>query len=236
MEHTLVQTHPWLVPWLAAKGPLGSLAVVTPFIGVDVWLLSQGVQGAAPTVVAMLSGVVAWTFFEYAVHRWLYHTRFRSPRMRWLFETFHLYHHRNLADGRVLNARLFSWPSVLTFAVLFWCAAPTTALAAATHLGMLGAYVFYEWVHHAIHLKPHPRGYLAFIQRYHLHHHYKKWNANFGNTSPLWDVLLGTYDARWRTFEVTPQVEAAMQMHQRESLDHRAGVEANDAEGAISSA
>ena len=39
---------------------------------------------------------------------------------------------------------------------------------------------------------------MAMIQKYHLYHHYKKWDVNYGNTISLWDRVMGTYDKRYK--------------------------------------
>ncbi|MCX7670270.1 MAG: sterol desaturase family protein [Anaerolineae bacterium] len=36
------------------------------------------------------------------------------------------------------------------------------------------------------------RGYLKFLKRYHMMHHFKQPDAYFGVSSPLWDMVFGT--------------------------------------------
>jgi 4-hydroxysphinganine ceramide fatty acyl 2-hydroxylase len=206
---TMVDTHPGVIPWLASAGPLHSLLATVPFFVVDGWLIARGPSPSGWAVVAcIVLGIVAWTFFEYAVHRWLYHNRFSHPRMRWFMEAFHLHHHRFLSDHRVLNAGLLSWPNSLLFFALFAVVMPSLAHTAVAHTAMTASYVGYEYVHFQIHNKKHDRGYFRFIQRYHLFHHEKKWTVNFANTSTLWDRIFGTYDARYQQFEVSEAMAA----------------------------
>lgn len=40
-----------------------------------------------------------------------------------------------------------------------------------------------------------------------MHHHDKAPNKNFGNTSHLWDVLLGTYDPQYVVYEMSTKTE-----------------------------
>jgi sterol desaturase/sphingolipid hydroxylase (fatty acid hydroxylase superfamily) len=213
---TMADTHPGVIPWLASAGPQYSLLASLPFFAVDGWLVVRA-RLPSPTAVMLCAalGVVAWTFFEYAVHRWLYHTRFSSPRVRWFMEAFHLHHHRLLGDHRVLNAGLLSWPNSLLFFGGYALVMPTLADAALAHFAMTLSYVGYEYVHFQIHNRKHDRGYFAFIQRYHLFHHEKKWSANFANTSTLWDRVFGTYDARYQQFEISPALEATFICSQR---------------------
>ena len=129
---------------------------------------------------------------------------------------------RRLIGGRIDRlASLRQHPPFLTPGPLL--AYPTLALvlapiallagiatAVAVGLGVLLAYGAYEVVHHLIHLRLWHGGYLAWIQRFHLHHHERRWNRNFGNTSPLWDRLLGSEDRRWRTYQPSPKVVASL--------------------------
>jgi 4-hydroxysphinganine ceramide fatty acyl 2-hydroxylase len=214
----MVDTHPGVIPWLASAGPLHSLLATVPFFVFDGWLIARG---PLPSMVAMVAclvvGGVAWTFFEYAVHRWLYHTRFQHPRVRWFMEAFHLHHHRFLDDHRVLNAGLLSWPNSVLFFAIYAVVMPTWAHAATAHAAMTLSYVGYEYVHFQIHNKKHSRGYFAFIQRYHLFHHEKKWSVNFANTSTVWDRIFGTYDGRYQQFKISEALEATFICSQRRS-------------------
>lgn len=49
---------------------------------------------------------------------------------------------------------------------------------------------------------------MAFIQKFHLHHHYSEWNANFGNTTAIWDKLLGTYSGDYKSFQIEKRMNA----------------------------
>lgn len=202
-QNTIVQTHPWLLKILGSKNPFFVLLAVLPALIV---LLNLGEYEvfSVETLVLGLAGILYWTFFEYAMHRWPYHIHFTKKRARWFFETFHLYHHRNLNDYRVLNAGPLMIYPLLTLLVtpLYFIFSGDWNLIAPIALSLTCSYVFYENVHYFIHYKKFESGYMNYIQRFHLHHHYKNWNANFGNTSHFWDVLLGTYDPKWKNYEM----------------------------------
>ena len=59
--------------------------------------------------------------------------------------------------------------------------------------GFMAGYLLYDLTHYATHHFPMRSGYLKYIKRYHMQHHYKSPNARFGVTSPLWDRAFGTY-------------------------------------------
>lgn len=210
----MATTHPRLLRWFASSNPLSVLLKITPLIVVFVWMtlsmkisLSQGIS-------FLLLGMLTWSFFEYATHRWLYHTIFKNENFRWFIEAFHLHHHHNLTDYRVLNAGLFL---IYPLAAFFWLSifllSSNTELASWFGIGILIYYFFYENVHYFIHYKVHKSGYMKFIQKYHLHHHYKRWNKNYGNTLTIWDRLMGTYDPSYKQFEITDEIEKELIHH-----------------------
>jgi sterol desaturase/sphingolipid hydroxylase (fatty acid hydroxylase superfamily) len=47
-------------------------------------------------------------------------------------------------------------------------------------------------VHYATHHLAMKWGFLKFLKRYHLLHHYKTPDDRYGISSPIWDVVFGT--------------------------------------------
>ena len=197
--HNMATTSPRLLKWFASKNPWLVLVKLLPLIGMFIYgaTYNSGFNWSIP--LWFLLGVVVWSFFEYATHRWAYHIDFKNKKVRWLLEAFHIYHHTNMKDYRVLNAGILL---IYPLAIVFWFGAYFISgeIYAASYfgLGLLGYYYFYENVHYYIHYRLYHNGYMAMIQKYHLYHHYKKWNVNYGNTISLWDRVLGTYDRRYR--------------------------------------
>ncbi len=192
---TMADTHPGILRLLGASHPLFSLPAALVLAGIF-FILSANSRSATWTSLALAAGgVLYWTFLEYAIHRWVYHHRF-TGRAAWFFETFHLHHHRDLTDERVLNAGpLLVFPlAAVVLLPVFLFTGFSAPLTSEIGLGTVAAYTFYEWVHYLIH-KGHPKqtGYIAWMRRHHLHHHNESWASNFGNTSPMWDFIFGTY-------------------------------------------
>lgn len=209
-ENTLVQTHPNLIKWLGSKNPFRVLVSLLPLLILFIsWL---NLEQALLNVLLFLAGLLYWSFLEYSIHRWLYHIKLPAGKWRDVLDSFHLYHHRNLADRRVLNAGpLLVYPmSVIILTPFYFLFAADISLLAAFALGTLMFYGFYEWVHFMIHYKEHKRGYLRFIQRYHFYHHEKKWHKNFGNTSMLWDKLLGSFDSKYRHYQLSESARQSL--------------------------
>jgi sterol desaturase/sphingolipid hydroxylase (fatty acid hydroxylase superfamily) len=140
--------------------------------------------------VAAIAGVVTWTLLEYAIHRWMGHDRRfrRSP-----FGIEHVRHH---SEGNyfaptwkkliaaALVAAVVSGPAI---AIAGW--APGLAYVA----GLIAFYGLYEWLHRREHTHPGIGPYGRFVRRHHFHHHFVDVRANHGVTTPLWDLVFGTY-------------------------------------------
>jgi 4-hydroxysphinganine ceramide fatty acyl 2-hydroxylase len=140
--------------------------------------------GLIAAVTAIILGAINFSFYEYAVHRWLYHGR---PS---IFRRIHALHH---ADATLPIGAPFFFS--LATCALTWClarCAVSAPLAAIFAGATLMAFAYHGAVHHLFHhrrLRGH--GYFARRRRAHLAHHHRG-NVNFGVTSSLWDRLFGT--------------------------------------------
>lgn len=197
----MIMDYPGLVKYFASRNPFQLLLYVGPLWLLSLYILAASETELANLLLAFLAGSFYWTFLEYAIHRWAYHTHFKSRFLNYFLGSFHLYHHKDMSDRRVYNAGFlmiyFLAPTVLSPVLLV---NRDEGIFAALTLGLSASYYFYEWVHFILHYKVHETGYLSYIQKYHFHHHDKAPLKNFGNTSHLWDWLLGTYDARYKEY------------------------------------
>ncbi|RFD32527.1 fatty acid hydrolase [Pseudomonas sp. GL93] len=127
----------------------------------------------------MLAGLLTWTLLEYAVHRFLFHARYRQE---------HWTHH---VDVRAYIG-VSSWKTSSAYAVLLllaWLAGLTSAFA-----GVVMGYFYYISVHYVMHRPDHwaYRFITGLIANHELHHR-KGIEKNFGVSSPLWDHVFRTY-------------------------------------------
>lgn len=141
------------------------------------------------------AGVLSWMLIEYGLHRFIFHYRARSDFGRKVLYAAHLAHHEDpSARDRLVASLLLSLPiaaAYFLFAILI-----TRSLHAASCLfaGLTAGYFCYEWLHfQAHHRKPRIRV-LRYLKKYHLLHHHQTPELRFGVTSPLFDVLLGTFE------------------------------------------
>ena len=59
--------------------------------------------------------------------------------------------------------------------------------------GTVTGYLAYDWMHYySHHGRPFTRA-GRFMRRYHAEHHFKIANSQYGLSSPLWDVVFGTF-------------------------------------------
>ncbi|HEX5488817.1 MAG TPA: sterol desaturase family protein [Rhodanobacteraceae bacterium] len=136
----------------------------------------------AATLTVVL-GLFAFTFLEYAAHRWLFHGH-TGP-----FEAGHDNHH---LDPLGYDALPFFMPPLFmcALAVVFALAIP--AGYALLLAGIIAAgYAAYGLSHVVIHVRRFKSPLMRRWAGFHNIHHYHP-DTNFGVTTGLWDVLLGT--------------------------------------------
>ena len=159
-------------------------SVLDTLLGVA--LLSAGLRHhvALPgAVLLVLLGLFLFSFMEYVFHRWVFHGPLQ-PMARG-----HASHH---AEPRGYDSLPFFLPALVLFCVVELCslfapAADVWLLAG----GIAFGYVAYGLGHFMIHHRRFRRARLRdWAARHHVHHHHP--DRNFGVTTALWDVVLGT--------------------------------------------
>ena len=166
-----------------ANGWAGLVADVAVSLAL-IWLgLRRYDSHVSSAVGAILSGLLAFSFVEYAFHRWLFHGHLR------VIEEGHRKHHD---EPRGYDSLPFFLAPLLmlTLAAALACVLPTT-IALLSSGALATGYAAYGSSHLAIHFMrfrhPLPRRWAA---AHHVHHFHP--DTNFGVTSPLWDIILGT--------------------------------------------
>jgi sterol desaturase/sphingolipid hydroxylase (fatty acid hydroxylase superfamily) len=140
-------------------------------------------------VASLLIGGLAFTFVEYAMHRWLFHTS------SLLAGELHTSHH----DDPNQPTALPFWSSAVSAPILFWLLTQflSAPLAHWMLCGFFAAYCAYGVLHHLQHsvrIKNVPYRWLRKKWIAHAVHHGRV-NVNFGVTTSLWDRVFGTYQA-----------------------------------------
>ena len=135
-------------------------------------------------------GTLSWSFFEYIMHRKLFHMIVASPRAKKFVYTMHGVHHEFPRD----KERLFMppVPSIViacAFFGLYYALMGWNALS--FFPGFLFGYLIYGSMHFAIHTFAPPKFLKALWRNHHLHH-YKAEDKGFGVSSVLWDIVFRT--------------------------------------------
>jgi sterol desaturase/sphingolipid hydroxylase (fatty acid hydroxylase superfamily) len=142
-----------------------------------------------------LLGALTWSLLEYVIHRWIGHGR-RFRRNPAAVE--HIRHH---VEGDYFAP---TWKKVvlalLVSALLAWLAALLLGAApgVAYVVGLMSLYGAYEALHRREHTHPGIGAYGRWARRHHFFHHFENGKKNHGVTSPLWDLVFGTYQTPGR--------------------------------------
>ncbi|MEJ2341020.1 MAG: sterol desaturase family protein, partial [Gemmatimonadales bacterium] len=95
------------------------------------------------------------------------------------------------------SKRLVMAPAVsIPLAVLLWFlfrGAFGAEAAPAAFAGFLVGYLIYDTTHHAVHHRSVPTGFGKLLRRHHHRHHFANPDEDYGVSSPLWDVVFGTF-------------------------------------------
>ncbi|MFT4623667.1 MAG: dihydroceramide fatty acyl 2-hydroxylase [Myxococcota bacterium] len=160
--------------------------------------LSHSSEGLEPAITAALigAGVLGWTLVEYLLHRWLFHLA--PSNVRWIKEiqyTMHGYHHEFPDDpGRLVAPPILSWPLAMILAGAYWTV--FGSWAPALFAGTVAGYLAYDWMHYYTHHAIPKNRVGKFMRKFHIEHHFRIAESQFGLSSPLWDYLFGTF---WTT-------------------------------------
>lgn len=159
------------------------------------------------------AGLLAWSLTEYLIHRFVFHpppqieddTRrllaglgpddacmaaLPTWRHRFYFLVHGVHHDFPSDSRRLVMPPAVSVPLAALFFALFRLVLGGSSLVA--FAGFIAGYLIYDTTHYLTH-RGSPRTALGrFLRRRHFRHHYADSSHDYGVSSPLWDVLLGT--------------------------------------------
>ncbi len=143
-------------------------------------------------LLAVVGGILAWTFAEYALHHWVFHRlKFQTVGRRE-----HLRHHSK--SGYFTPTQLKLKLSMVAFtgvyAVMRFGVGFEQAELFTMTLGL--SYAWYERVHNHHHTVAPSGPYGAWLRKHHFIHHFHDARCNHGVTTPIWDIVFGTYRTR----------------------------------------
>ncbi|HUK21703.1 MAG TPA: sterol desaturase family protein [Gemmatimonadales bacterium] len=208
--------------WLEALShvhPLVPHAIFVPCIALLLFGPGERALRVYSTAGAVVFGLLLWTLVEYVIHRYVFHppqwieddTRrilgtlaIEEPAMpalptlrhRFYFLVHGVHHDFPNDSRRLVMPPSVSVPLACVFYVAFRAALGEAANPA--FAGFVIGYLAYDTIHYLTHHGSRHTTLGRYLRRAHFGHHYVDSSRNFGVSSPLWDVLLGTR-ARDRT-------------------------------------
>jgi sterol desaturase/sphingolipid hydroxylase (fatty acid hydroxylase superfamily) len=182
----LTKTHP-LVIW----------GIYLPLIGYFLYYSSARLDYSIIRIIlVLLSGVLFWTFFEYIMHRFIFHWVAENERARKIVYVMHGNHHEFPRD----KERLFMppVPSIIIASIVFFLV--NLVIGGNVFMffpGFVLGYLLYGSMHFAIHAWNPPYKWMKPLWRNHHLHHYKDDHKGFGVSTTIWDRVFGTmFDLR----------------------------------------
>jgi 4-hydroxysphinganine ceramide fatty acyl 2-hydroxylase len=140
-------------------------------------------------VIFFVLGMFGWSFGEYAMHNWRGHL----GKGRNDFSREHLAHHRDVtyfaATAKKALVAAFAMVLIAPLAIViigFWGGSWFS-------LGFISFYVYYEVLHRRTHTHAPWNAYARWARKHHMFHHFGSAKMNHGVTTPIWDVVFGTY-------------------------------------------
>lgn len=177
----LTKTHP-LVIW----GMYLPVLILLPYYSVH----SLGFDNLK-VISVFLGGMFFWSFFEYIIHRFVFHHIAHTERGKKINYILHGNHHEYPRD----KERLFmpAAPSLILASVVFLFMFLILGKNVFPFFpGFLLGYLIYGSMHYAIHAWNPPYKWMKGLWRNHHLHHYKQDLRGFGVSSTLWDHVFGT--------------------------------------------
>jgi sterol desaturase/sphingolipid hydroxylase (fatty acid hydroxylase superfamily) len=181
-------------PILEALTRTSPTITIVTYTSVAIALISGGAYlsqlDAMQAAFVFFGGLLFWSFFEYIMHRWVFHINEHvhgTDRFQYIV---HGVHHNHPKD----EERVFMPPApgILISALLLGINFLIMGQAAFFFTsGMVTGYMFYAYIHYSVHAKPpHPR--FRKLWQHHAMHHYRFPDKAFGVSSPLWDIVFRT--------------------------------------------
>mmetsp|Transcript_13120 Transcript_13120/g.26635 ORF Transcript_13120/g.26635 Transcript_13120/m.26635 type:complete len:163 (-) Transcript_13120:110-598(-) len=142
-----------------------------------------------------LAGFISWLFFEYVLHRFVFHMKTTTYWGNIIHFLIHGHHHITPMDT---NRVVFPPVPALLFGGPVWLGAVAAMGFEAGYAFLLGfviGYLHYDMTHYFIHQTVPKSDMLKWHKSRHIHHHYHHPNVNYGISNPLFDILFGTLSA-----------------------------------------
>jgi sterol desaturase/sphingolipid hydroxylase (fatty acid hydroxylase superfamily) len=182
-----------LLEWFTHIHPVTPAITWLPVVATCFW---RGVQSDLTSVQfsqLFLTGIFFWTLVEYVLHRFLFHFEAKNAFFKRVHFLFHGVHHDDPQDP----TRLVMPPLVSFFLASFFAYGLYQLLGTPGFYPFFSAFILgylcYDYIHYAIHHFQVKLGFLAFLKKNHMYHHFVDSTQCIGVSSPLWDFVFQTF-------------------------------------------
>ncbi len=163
----------------------GSLLIILLFINFKFTSINL-----KDSLITYFTAIFCWTFYEYLVHRYVFHFINEHNWSKTFHRIIHGIHHEFPRD----DERLFMPPlpgTIILFLVgsLFYLIFDMYAFIFLA--GFINGWGIYVAIHYFIHAYK-PIAPFIFLWTHHAKHHSNQPNKAFGVSSPFWDYIFGT--------------------------------------------
>lgn len=172
------------------------------------WGVHTGVHWAA-TIGLVLAGFFAWTFFEYVLHRWIFHFIPKREGLKKWYYLVHQIHHDYQEWDRLVAPPLLSGALCAFFLGLFWVLFGTPTMWPFFG-GFTIGYLAYDYVHFYTHFARPKTAIGKGLRRRHLQHHHAYPDRWYGVSSPLWDYIFRTHVRPGEARRTVPKEEQGL--------------------------
>lgn len=172
--------------------PITPLVLWGPVVAYLVyWSLAR--LGAGETALWAVLGLLVWTLSEYSLHRIVFHYEAKGRFGKYMVYLFHGIHHDEPSDATRLV--MPPVPAIAIASLFYFLFATVVGPVRAKPLFafFIVGYLCYDYIHYATHHFKCQGPVLKFLKRHHMLHHHLMSEGNFGVSSPLWDLILGTF-------------------------------------------
>ncbi|MHA4847766.1 sterol desaturase family protein [Flavitalea antarctica] len=216
--------HPAL-EFFTKSHPLIIWGMYIPIISC-IFYFGQRSSDISPLIIAFsfFAGMFFWTFFEYVMHRFVFHYMAENETAVKIVYVIHGNHHEYPRD----KERLFMPPLpslILATALFSLFYVISSFMGLSQHVffffpGFVLGYLLYGSMHYAIHAWKPPFKWMKSLWRNHHLHHYKNEEYGFGVSTTLWDRVFGTMFNREDNVPAQPEKFTVRQEHRRQTVDN----------------
>jgi len=160
--------------------------------GLLYWNITHTSLSALTTIGLFIAGILAFTWVEYIVHRYVFHMKTYTATREKLQYVMHGVHHEFPKDkDRLAMPPLLSVTISTVLLLVFRVIMGDFVFAFLP--GFIVGYAAYISIHYMVHAYQPPKNFLKALWVNHSIHHYKNGETVFGVSSPLWDYIYGTW-------------------------------------------